>query len=425
MKRFINHPPKPRPFEDPKPTTKVRISALSLEKDVYTPGKEKNNEIHQNLLGIFILISSILTLALYIFSNINIGKLNNFKNKFFLLNSTKNKETNSSTNIKYLEINKNSPFSIFLESKLHEFLPNEKLLTNANILITSLYYSLLVLTILRPTNTKPHLAFLYFLLFSFTDSFIKRSTSINYGNSLIVSIELLLSILLLFSISYLHPLSESKTHFAYWWLCLCFSLFLELICISIRIEYFSLLIPIIITVINKIRYDFIIISAFVFIFILNCIFLVLIDRFIGLPQITFDSISISTFAHALIETDYNGLLLFLLFVIIFSIFEFIRLLLFSKSGDNKKNTKKSEDDKNLPQKDIIFILLILLGSLSLLKINISSIDNPYISRVYIIRLILFVITGKIICMYNDSIKSLILLIIAGCIVVFYRCKHQY
>ena len=105
MKRLINHPPKPRPFEDPKPTTKVRISALSLEKDVYTPGKEKNNEIHQNLLGIFILISSILTLALYIFSNINIGKLNNFKNKFFLLNSTKNKETNSSINVKKLKFN--------------------------------------------------------------------------------------------------------------------------------------------------------------------------------------------------------------------------------------------------------------------------------------------------------------------------------
>lgn len=418
-KRIIDHPPKIRPFKEPKPT-KEKISAFSLKADKQNFIKQKKeirklNMIIQNIIS-FIVFSFILFIQTE-YKQDTKKFINKYKIKINsrFINSSLGKNLNSSTPkiINYSESIEDYPFPSMINSLIIKLFPEVILPFIYNVLFSAFYCSIIVLTIIHPQGSNYFFTLLFVINFFFSDTFILYSMEINSGHqsikqSLATSNEYFLSILLLYSIECLITWSKNNLNLNTWHFSLCFSLFLVLISISYRIEYYLFIIPIIINAIIKISYQFSLIFVFTFTSILSAVLLILIDRFIGIPPITFDTISIKSLTSILLETDYNGMFLFLLILIIIHVCIYIPISILSKS----------QREQSL-QFNMIFFEECFIICLFLFEIGISSANDAYLIRVYIIRLISLILIVKFIIHYQNSIYSSILLIISVILSLFY------
>lgn len=158
-------------------------------------------------------------------------------------------------------------------------------------------------------------------------------------------------------------------------------------CTLSRIEFLILFVLLIVIFINSAITRISFLFIFLFILIINFALLIVVDRFIGFPSITFNSFSIYDLMMTLFSSDFNGLVLSCLLLIPF-FFPFV----------------KYDSDK-----DYLYIISISFMIILSAKLHVSSQSDSFLARIFIIRFALILLLGKVVCFQKSAMVIIILL----------------
>ena len=150
---------------------------------------------------------------------------------------------------------------------------------------------------------------------------------------------------------------------------------------------------------------FFVLPIFLFIFILDFVLLILIDRLINFPQLTVDGISLRIFLRTLLSTDSNG-------VVVYSLILLPIVLMIGSFFSNSY----------ISRRHIFFLVEILFCGLALFCLPFASESNLYLSRSFVFREILIILIGTIVSNQSE-VLSIVILIIMILFALFFKIRH--
>lgn len=401
MHDLLNHQIKKRPFIEENINTKEKFLQDSYENNKKPSNKKLKTlkssfRIHFNLSLSFLIFLLAVSLLISTNSFLFSLKFSDFENE----NPEKLQFQSSSYNI--------SPFEILIYNSTMKF--NSYVIQNLNSLyiyisgntffdsdfslisvpLIALFLSLL-LSILSFSNPNQLICFIFVTIVFISDKYMINlflpfsSVSFEIIN---MSVSIYSFCLLIFSDNYTY--SNKK-----WFFILLISMISASFCSLSRIEFIILFVQFIVIFVNLAITNVSRLILFLLALLINFLLLVIADRLIGFPSITFDSFSINDLFYFMFSSDFNGLIIISILIIPFFWPFTIWTAQINKFIGN----------------DFIYIISLFFIFAFAIKLHVSSLSDSFLIRTNIIRFVLILILGKIVCFQKSVLATIILFVL--------------